>query len=639
MKLLFFIILFFLTTVMADGAKELRVGIYDNPPKIFLDANNKPSGFFVDILDEIARKESWQLEYVACEWQECLLMLENTKLDIMPDVAYSKERENFFKFNQEVALPNWSVIFTNKKSKILSIVDLDGKKLVLLKNSIQHEQLEHIFDLFDIKPLYIFAKNYEEAFSLVQNADADAVVTNRHFGERKRDTQGVVKTSILLNPTALKFAFSKSGENEQIIEKVDYHLKNLKESRESIYYKSHKKWLTTEEPFNIPTWVYIAFSAIFATLLVFAVAAFFFRSLLNIKIKESNAQLQKNEQLQKQKTEDYKKTLMALIAMVEQRDSYTAGHSQRVALYSKLIAKEMGYGEVECELLYEAAILHDIGKIATPDAVLLKPDKLTKLEYDMIKEHVNVAKTILKDIPMFEEILSIISYHHEKYDGSGYPEGIEKNEIPPLARVMMVADAFDAMTTNRIYKHKKDVKEALDEIESLSGSHYHPEVVQGALRALGNIEILQEHSQMPTTAVEEQRFVYFYKDAVTNLYNVKYLETVLVNHMNSSQKYEKIMIISLHKFDIYNKKHGWEMGDEKLHEFAHLLYGFFKEPLLFRVRANDFVILLQNEISNDASIREEVESFTKSAELEFDFNIYDLKNDDISSYEDLKRFL
>lgn len=640
MKLLFFVILFFLTTVAASETKALRIGIYDNPPKIFLDKNSKPSGFFVDVLNEIAHKENWHLEYVACEWEECLLMLENGKLEIMPDVAYSKEREKHFKFNREVALSNWSVIFANKKSKILSIVDLQNKKLVLLRNSIQHEQLQQIFNLFDVKPIYMYAKNYEEAFSLVQNNDADAVITNRHFGERKRDTQEILKTSILLNPSVLKFAFSRSDDNNHLIQRVDYHLKELKENKNSIYYKSHQKWLNTEEHFHhIPTWVYITLFVVFIALLLFVLTTFFFKYLLSIKIKEANTQLQKNEQLQKQKTEDYKKTLMALISMVEQRDSYTAGHSQRVANYSKLIAKEMGYGEVECELLYEASILHDIGKIATPDAVLLKPDKLTKLEYDLIKEHVNVAKAILKDIPMFEEILSIISYHHEKYDGSGYPEGVAKNEIPPLARVMMVADAFDAMTTNRIYKHKKSVKEALEEIESFSGSHYHPEVVQGAIRALRNIELLQEHNQTPTTALEEQRFVYFYKDAITNLYNVKYLEAVLVNHINGSQKYKKIMIISLHKFDLYNKKHGWEQGDKKLQEFAHLLCDFFEESLLFRVRANDFVALFQNEPIKIDALQKKIENFIKSAELEFDFNIYDLKDDDINSYEDLKKFL
>lgn len=112
----------------ANEAKEFRVGIYENSPKIFLDTNNTPAGFFVDILNEVAKRENWELKYIPCQWQECLLMLENGELDIMPDVAYSKEREKHFRFNQEVVLSNWSVVFSNKKSKIASILDLHGKK-------------------------------------------------------------------------------------------------------------------------------------------------------------------------------------------------------------------------------------------------------------------------------------------------------------------------------------------------------------------------------------------------------------------------------------------------------------------------------------------------------------------------------
>ena len=352
------------------------------------------------------------------------------------------------------------------------------------------------------------------------------------------------------------------------------------------------------------------------------------------KIIESSA---KFEQLEREKIEDYKKILYAFISMIEQRDSYTAGHSQRVAKYSELIAREIGYSEEECKMLFKAATLHDIGKIATPDAVLLKPDKLSGLEYDLIKEHVNVGVNMLKDIPMFKEISHIIRFHHEKYDGSGYPDGISGDKIPPLSRIMMVADAFDAMTTNRIYKHKKSVSEALLEIESLNKIHYHPEVIQAAIKALSNINISEDFNQHPVTAIEQQRFVYFYKDTVTDLYNAKYLEATLINNYNE-RKYKKAVIISLHKFDIYNKKHGWERGNYILKEFAHTLFKLFKDALIFRVQANDFIILLQDD-STECSQKDIIEDFTKNAEIEFDCNIYDLQNDKIYSYDDLKRFL
>ncbi len=616
---IFFTIIILLTTILADETKELRVGIYENPPKIFLDVNNKPSGFFIDILNEIASKEKWHLKYVKCEWRECLLMLENGALDIMPDVAYSKEREKRFKFNKEIILSNWSVAFTDKKNEISSILDLDSKKIALLEHSIQQEQVQETFKLFDLKPTFILTKNYDEAFSLVQKGTADAVVVNRYFGELNKERYNLKETPILLNPASIKFAFSNAIETRQIAEKIDLHIKELKQNKESLYYKSIQKWLSIKEVFHIPPWLKAAFAIAIAVMIILAAAVSFFRYMLNLKTKEVIEKSEKLHEQEEQKAKDYEKFIYALVSMIEQRDSYTAGHLQRVAKYSFLIAKEMGYSMQECELLFKAATLHDIGKIATPDSVLLKPEKLSELEYNLIKEHVNVGVKMLKNIPMFENISHIIRYHHEKYDGSGYPDGLAGDEIPELSRIMMVADTFDAMTTNRIYKHKKSVNDALKEIESLSEIHYHPEVVDAAVKALSCTEITDDFNQTPITAIEQQRFVYFYKDAVTDLYNAKYLEATLINNKDTL-KYKKSIVISLHKFDIYNKKHGWDKGDETLKNFAKLLYALF-------------------EVSKSSLIQEEIKNFTKQAEIEFDFNIYDLKADKILSYSDLKKFL
>ena len=637
MKLIF-AILFFLTTITADETKELRVGIYDNPPKIFIDKNSEPSGFFVDVLNDIADKESWRISYVKCEWQECLSLLKDGKIDIMPDVAYSKEREKLFKFNKEIVLSNWSVIYRNKNSKISSILDLDKKKIALLKNSIQHEQMQEILELFDVNPVYVLAESYEESLMLTQSGKTEAAIVNRYYGELNEDRFSVKPTSVLVNPAALKFAFTKLGKNEETIKKIDLHLRDLKNDKESIYYISMAKWLKDKERFHIPTWVYIFFAIALGALLLLGIAVAFFRYLLGLKTKEVIKESKKLQKLQEQKAKDYEKLVYAMVSMIEQRDSYTAGHSQRVAEYSLLIAREMNCCEDSFDLLFRAATLHDIGKIATPDSVLLKPDKLSKLEYDLIKEHVNVGVKILQDVPMFRDIAKIVRHHHEKYDGSGYPDGLAGDEIPKLSRIMMVADAFDAMTTNRIYKHKKSISDALKEIESLSGIHYHPEVVKSALKALSNIKIIEDFNQTPVSAIEQQRFAYFYKDAVTELYNTKFLETVLQNGA-ADQKYKKLLIISLHKFDIYNKQHGWDGGNKTLKEFANLLCRLFKSNLLFRARANDFLVLLQDEVTDNNALLEKIEDFTKRAELEFDFNIYDLKSDGINSYEDLKKFL
>ncbi|MEA3522760.1 MAG: PAS domain S-box protein, partial [Campylobacterota bacterium] len=136
-------------------------------------------------------------------------------------------------------------------------------------------------------------------------------------------------------------------------------------------------------------------------------------------------------QSNREKVENFEKTLESFVSMVEQRDTYTAGHSERVAKYSRLIATEMNYSEEDCELIHRAAILHDIGKIATPDNILLKPKGLTELEYSLIQEHVETSYKILSSIPMYKDLADIIVHHHERYDGKGYPHGYKKDEIPP----------------------------------------------------------------------------------------------------------------------------------------------------------------------------------------------------------------
>ncbi|MDK9693701.1 MAG: response regulator [Sulfurimonas sp.] len=258
--------------------------------------------------------------------------------------------------------------------------------------------------------------------------------------------------------------------------------------------------------------------------------------LVELKIEEK-------QKLEEDKIINYEKTLFGLVKMIERRDSYTAGHSQRVAEYSQLIAKEMGLDTEEQNLVYRAGILHDIGKVATPDAVLLKPGKLDTIERELVQEHVNVGVEMLKEIPMFAEISKIVACHHERYDGKGYPKGLQGSQIHPLAQIMIIADSFDAMTTNRVYKPRKSVEEATKEILELAGVQFDPLIAPMAAQALSSVEISEFISQLPSSAIEEERFAYFYKDRVTNLYNQNYLDTLLVK--NRYSLYYNISMYSL----------------------------------------------------------------------------------------------
>ncbi len=300
--------------------------------------------------------------------------------------------------------------------------------------------------------------------------------------------------------------------------------------------------------------------------------------------------------LEKEREKNYKDTLYTLVDLIEQRDAYTGGHSNRVAQYCKLIAEELEMDKKDIDDIYEAGILHDIGKIAIPDSVLLKPGKLNDIEYRLIKKHVEIGYNVLAKSPMFKDVARIIKEHHERIDGSGYPNGLRGDEISLCGMIMAVADSFDAMTTNRIYQAKKSPAEALAEIKSLSGVRFDSRVVDAAFAALKDVEIEQNINQLPTDEMEKERFSYFYKDQLTQAYNKNYLDLVL-SQRNFVKMHQVLNILFLKNFNTYNKKHGWIGGDIFLKNIVDILIQNYQNDLIFRIQGDDFVVLSKERIN------------------------------------------
>ena len=300
-------------------------------------------------------------------------------------------------------------------------------------------------------------------------------------------------------------------------------------------------------------------------------------------------------ELEEQRIKNQEQIIHSMIDMIESRDSYTAGHTKRVANYCELIALEMEYPSEDIDTLRKAAWLHDIGKISTPDNILLKPSRLSDVEYELIKEHLSNGYEMLHKIDEYRVIADIMREHHEKYNGSGYPRGLKANAIMPLSRIMIVADAFDAMTTDRVYKPKKSVKVALTELQDLSTQHFHPEVVKAAVIALGDIKISSEISQLPKSSMEEQRFSYFYKDRLTNLFVIEYISLILRYHISSDSVF--LYSVQLHNFSQYNREFGWNKGDAFLVEFSSYLDKLYDNVVVFRVEGDDFMILSETQIN------------------------------------------
>jgi putative nucleotidyltransferase with HDIG domain len=174
----------------------------------------------------------------------------------------------------------------------------------------------------------------------------------------------------------------------------------------------------------------------------------------------------------------------AIISTLEEKDSYTHGHSIRVAEYAVLMAQEVGLSEVEVREVELSALFHDVGKIGIPDNVLLKPARLTRAEFEIMKSHPVRSARILEKISHLRNLIPGIKYHHERYDGLGYPEGLAADAIPLYARIILIADTYDAMTSTRPYRLALDREVAFAELRSCSGTQFDPNLVDAFIKAM-----------------------------------------------------------------------------------------------------------------------------------------------------------
>ena len=196
-------------------------------------------------------------------------------------------------------------------------------------------------------------------------------------------------------------------------------------------------------------------------------------------------------------------TLVAIAKTVDAKDVRTSKHSQRVSEYSALIAREYGFTEAEQDNIRNAALLHDIGKIGIPDSVLNKPGRLTDEEYAIMKTHVTRGAEILKDFTIIDHVAEGARYHHERYDGKGYPDKLAGEQIPLYGRIISIADAFDAMTANRVYRKRQDFDYVMGELHKGRGTQFDPELLDIFLKLIDD-KVIDIDALYNESAVNDQ---------------------------------------------------------------------------------------------------------------------------------------
>lgn len=340
-------------------ARTLRVGIYQNNPKVFVNDFGTPRGIFVDIVNEIARRENWKIDYVYGTWAENIRRLEGNDIDILVDVSYSQERAERFTLNRIFVLESWLEVFSRREVHIGSIPDLQSKKIAVLKGSVQEKYLrDEIRTAFPIEFSVQSYPDYESSARAVQSGEVDAMVASRFFFFSPLRSRDIVPTHIIFRPENLYFAFPRDG-NKDVVDTIDRHLVSMKNNTDSVYFRSLNHWLDIKPQPLIPRSIIAALALITGLLILIGLFALLLRrqvdaktrelTLINERLKAMNADLDLLVSKQKQAEEKLRMSEAKYRELVENANSIILRMNRRgeITYMNEFGQKFFGYAEDE----------------------------------------------------------------------------------------------------------------------------------------------------------------------------------------------------------------------------------------------------------------------------------------------------
>jgi len=266
--------------------REVRVGVYNNEPKIMLGPHGQPSGILGDLLAEVASQEGWTLKAVPCVWQECLDALGDGRIDLMPDIAYSEQRARLYDFHRTPALHSWSVIYRRDATPINSFLDLRGKRIAVLGASVQHDYLREALAGFGVQAELVTVNSLEAGFEKVARGQADAAVANRFFGDLAAPRHKLFASPLLFQPTQI-FYGTKKGSNADLLAAIDRHFDPWLREGGSPYFATMDRWLVMAPDKGVPPRIWWSIGGLLA-LLVLALAG---NALLRRQVAAKNQEL------------------------------------------------------------------------------------------------------------------------------------------------------------------------------------------------------------------------------------------------------------------------------------------------------------------------------------------------------------
>ncbi len=272
--ILLFMLLF--STSQVNAGTPIRFGVYENSPLIFMDESGHARGLVIDILETIAEAEAWDIQYVPCEWAQCLNWLEIGRLDLLGPIAFSEERSILFDFTDESVISNWGQIYQHPGENIESFLDLNGKRLAVLREDIYTSEILKILEAFDVSVSRVTADDYNTVLALVEADEADAGLVNRLYASQYAADYEIQQTPIIFHPIEVRYGALK-GANTELLTTIDTHLLALKADQGSAYFRSLNTWFGNTETWQMPDWVPWVLGITFAVLVFFLASNYLLR--------------------------------------------------------------------------------------------------------------------------------------------------------------------------------------------------------------------------------------------------------------------------------------------------------------------------------------------------------------------------